>query len=100
MPGGRAERRRGRTQRGGAGAAVEKRKGAASPAGLFGHRKRAAKRFKSFCPCQQKALASGVLRKEVKRGTSLAARTSFPVMLFFDKDKPDLSVQPHIKCSL
>ena len=41
MPGGRTERRRGRKQRGAAGAAVEKRKGAPSPAAIFGHRKRA-----------------------------------------------------------
>ena len=64
MPGGIAERRRGRMKRGEAGAAVEKRKGATSPAAVFGYRKRAAKRFKSFCPCHR-----GKFRNHLDFGT-------------------------------
>ena len=48
-------RSRTRKQRGAAGAAVEKRKGAQSPAAIFGHRKRACS--SPSAPARQKALA-------------------------------------------
>jgi hypothetical protein len=37
----------------------------------------------------QSARLWGELRKEGKRGASLAAHTSFPTAALFDKDKPE-----------
>ena len=54
VPGADAERRRRRKKREVGGAAVEKREEKRKPEAFFGHRKRAAQRFKSFCPCQNR----------------------------------------------